>query len=143
MCTAATSTSRSSGRPFLLGGDIITQIDGASVADEEKLGRAIGSLKVGVSVRLTLYREQKTHSVDVAIIERPVPKADYLTRRALAPAAAGSQTTAGRAFLTLHLTHPLLWRAARSAWAADRRARTRSPGAPSGSRKPSSPVIAC
>jgi S1-C subfamily serine protease len=93
-----------SGRPFLLGGDIITQIDGAPVNDEQKLGQALGSLKVGASARLTLYREQKTRLVDVAVIERPAPKTDFLARRALAPAAdlparaADPQTSARRAF---------------------------------------------
>ena len=75
-----------SGRPYLLGGDIITQIDGASVGDDEKLARAIGSLRVGGSARLTLFRETKIRVVDVAIVERPSPKSDLLTRSALTPA---------------------------------------------------------
>jgi serine protease Do len=77
-----------SGRPYLLGGDIITQIDGAPVDNEERLARAIGSLKVGGSARLTLFRETKTRFVDVAIVERPSPKSDALTRSALIPAGA-------------------------------------------------------
>jgi S1-C subfamily serine protease len=74
------------GRPYLLGGDIITEIDGAPVDDDEKLARAIGSLKVGGSARLTLFRETKTRVVDVAIVERPSPKTNLLTRSVLTPA---------------------------------------------------------
>ncbi len=69
------------------------------------MGEKLPTVRLGSSERLlTLYREQKTRLVDVAIIERPAPKADFLARRALAPAAdlparaAGLPTSARRAF---------------------------------------------
>lgn len=75
------------GKPFLVGGDILTEIDGAPAADQDQLNRALASLKIGATVRLTLYRDQKTRRVDVLIAERPVQKADIAGQRALIPRA--------------------------------------------------------
>jgi S1-C subfamily serine protease len=79
------------GQPVLLGGDVITQMDGAPVTDVEKLNAALGKLKVGGTVRLTLYRDQKSWPIEIVVAERPGRKADVEGRHALAPAArAGS-----------------------------------------------------
>jgi serine protease Do len=73
------------GKPFLLGGDIITQIDGKPVGDPESLERALGALKVGATVRLALFREQKTRQMDVLVEERPVRQGESLEQATLAP----------------------------------------------------------
>ena len=74
------------GKPFLIGGDIITEIDGRAVSDQNALSRALGALKVGATVRLTLFRERKTRQMDVVVEERPVMQGDTSERATLAPA---------------------------------------------------------
>jgi S1-C subfamily serine protease len=65
-----------SGQPILLGGDIILEMNGAPVTDQQKLTKALQLLKVGSTVRLRLRRQQKTSEVDVVVAERPAWKAD-------------------------------------------------------------------
>jgi serine protease Do len=60
------------GMEFLLGGDIITDINGQSLNDAEKFVNLIRSLKVGDKIRLTLYREKKTREVEFTLPERPI-----------------------------------------------------------------------
>lgn len=64
------------GAEFLLGGDIITDINGQSLDDPDKVRKLIGSLKVGDKVQLTLYREQKTRKVEFVLPERPILPTD-------------------------------------------------------------------
>jgi Trypsin-like serine proteases, typically periplasmic, contain C-terminal PDZ domain len=59
------------GMEFLLGGDIITDLNGQSLNDAERFAKLIQSLKVGDKVRLTLYREKKTQKVEFILPERP------------------------------------------------------------------------
>jgi S1-C subfamily serine protease len=76
------------GKPFLIGGDIITAIDGRPVSDQEALASALGAMKVGTTVRLTLFREQKTRQMDVVVAERPVRQPDTSEQATFAPAGA-------------------------------------------------------
>jgi len=78
------------GSPFLLGGDIITEIDGEPVGNPETLTRALKALKVAATIRLTLLRDQETRHVDVVIVERPVLKSDVSAEQTLAPLSRGS-----------------------------------------------------
>jgi serine protease Do len=64
------------GAEFLLGGDIITDINGQSLDDPRKVTKLIRSLKVGDKVRLTLYRERKTRKVEFVLPERPILPGD-------------------------------------------------------------------
>jgi len=64
------------GAEFLLGGDIITDINGQSLDDSEKVRKLFRSLKVGDKVQLTLYREQKTRKVEFVLPERPILPSD-------------------------------------------------------------------
>jgi S1-C subfamily serine protease len=57
---------------FLLGGDIITDLNGQSLNDAEKFVELIRSLKVGDRIHLTLYREKKTRKVEFILPERPI-----------------------------------------------------------------------
>ncbi len=61
---------------FLLGGDIITEINGQSLDEQDKFVKLIRSLKVGDKVRLTLYREKKTEKVEFSLPERPILPSD-------------------------------------------------------------------
>ena len=61
---------------FLLGGDIITEINGQSLDDAEKFVKLIRSLKVGDKVHLTLYREKKTEKIEFSLLERPILPSD-------------------------------------------------------------------
>ena len=64
------------GEEFLLGGDIITAINGQSLGDPEKFIALIHSLKVGDRVNLVLFREMKTRKVDLILPERPILPGD-------------------------------------------------------------------
>ncbi len=61
---------------FLLGGDIITEINGQPLDDPDRFVKLIRSLKVGDKVRLTLYREKKTEKVEFSLLERPILPSD-------------------------------------------------------------------
>ena len=64
------------GTEFLLGGDIITEINGQSTDDPEKLLKLVRSLKIGDKVSLTLYRGGKTRTVEFDLPERPILAGD-------------------------------------------------------------------
>jgi serine protease Do len=61
---------------FLLGGDIITEINGQSLDQPEKFLKLVRSLKVGDRIRLTLYREKKEEKVEFDLLERPILPSD-------------------------------------------------------------------
>ena len=73
------------GDALLLGGDIITQVNGRPVDTPERLMKAMQSLKVGDTVRLTLFREGQTQDVEFVLPERPMLPQDLLTQRSVAP----------------------------------------------------------
>jgi serine protease Do len=64
------------GQELLLGGDIITAVNGAPVTNPEELGKALATLKVGMTVHLDIYRDGKTLKVDCKLPERPVLPGD-------------------------------------------------------------------
>lgn len=64
------------GTEFLLGGDIITEMNGQSLDDPEKLLRLVRSVKIGDKLNLTLYRGGKTRKVEFDILERPILMGD-------------------------------------------------------------------
>jgi len=61
---------------FLLGGDIITEINGHPLDEPDEFVKLIRSLKVGDKVRLTLYREKKTEKIEFSLPERPILPGD-------------------------------------------------------------------
>jgi serine protease Do len=65
------------GTEILLGGDIITEINGQAVDNAENLLKLIGSLKVGDKVRLTLFHKKETRSIELNLSERPILPADF------------------------------------------------------------------
>ena len=65
------------GTEFLLGGDIITGINGQAVDNSENFLKLIGSLKVGDKVRLTLFHKKETRSIELNLPERPTLPGDF------------------------------------------------------------------
>jgi len=76
-----------SGEEFLFGGDIITAANGKALDDPEKFAQFVRTLKVGDTVRLTLYHDGTTRQVEFTLPERPILPGDVPPdgRRALAP----------------------------------------------------------
>jgi serine protease Do len=64
------------GEDFVLGGDIITEINGQSLSDPQRFTELVSSLKVGDTVQLTLYREREARKVEFRLLERPVLPGD-------------------------------------------------------------------
>jgi serine protease Do len=64
------------GTEFLLGGDIVTEINGQPVDNAENLLKVIGSLKVGDKVDLTLFHGNETRIVELNLPERPLLASD-------------------------------------------------------------------
>ena len=64
------------GTEFMLGGDIITEINGQPVDDPENLLQLISSLKVGEKVSLTLFYREEKQSVELDLPERPILPGD-------------------------------------------------------------------
>jgi len=64
------------GRELLLGGDVITELNGQSLDDPEKLSKLVRSLKVGDKASLILFHDMKTRSVEFQLPERPILPGD-------------------------------------------------------------------
>jgi len=75
------------GEEFLFGGDVITAANGKALDDTETFTQFIRALKVGDSVRLTLYHEGTTREVEFSLPERPILPGDVPadSRHTLAP----------------------------------------------------------
>lgn len=72
---------------FLFGGDIITAANGQLLDDPDKFANFVRSLKVGDTVRLTLYRGGVTRQVELRLPERPILPGDLPSdgQRSLSP----------------------------------------------------------
>lgn len=83
------------GQPIMLGGDIITQIDGVGLDSPSTLEKVLEKVKLGDTLRLTVFREGKTLQIGAQIVERPVLPLDLPLEhddRALAPRACAPPT---------------------------------------------------
>ena len=60
------------GQVYVIGGDVITAMDGETVASMEELAAEIVQHKAGDSVTLTVVSGGKTEDVEVTLAERPV-----------------------------------------------------------------------
>ena len=78
------------GQPILLGGDIITQVNGAPLDDPNKLGQTLENLKVASTLRLTVFREGKSQDFELTLTERPILMWDMPGRRTATGAAGPS-----------------------------------------------------
>lgn len=64
------------GHPFLIGGDIITEVNGQRILDRETALSVVRGLKVGATVSVVYKRGDQTLTATVALPERPVQEAD-------------------------------------------------------------------
>jgi hypothetical protein len=74
------------GREFLFGGDIITTMNDTRLSSPERLGDAMRALKVGDTLRLTVFRAGEYLDVEYVLPERPLLPGDGSGRPAPAPA---------------------------------------------------------
>jgi S1-C subfamily serine protease len=82
------------GQSVLIGGDIITTIDGAAVMDPEKLAAVLDTLAVGHTVKLTVVRNGKSRDLELVLTERPLVPPDSHVRPS--PPTAGPATPGAR-----------------------------------------------
>jgi hypothetical protein len=61
---------------LLLGGDIITSINGVSTTDAEKIAPIMRGLKVGSTLTMSVFREGESRDVVYALPERPLLPGD-------------------------------------------------------------------
>jgi serine protease Do len=61
---------------ILLGGDIVTSINGTRMDDPQKLAPTLRALTVGDKVKLTVYREGQVREVEFILPERPLMPSD-------------------------------------------------------------------
>ena len=73
------------GRQFLLGGDIVTEINGVRLTDPDRLEEAMRALKVGATVSLVIFRDGEVRRMEYAMPERPVLPSDLAGGRAMTP----------------------------------------------------------
>jgi S1-C subfamily serine protease len=64
------------GSSFLLGGDIVVEINGVKVTDGDTLATAMRGLKVGSTLALKLFRQGKYRDLEYALPERPLLPGD-------------------------------------------------------------------
>jgi serine protease Do len=83
-------------QPVLLGGDIVTEVNGTKVDTADKLSAALDGLTVGSTVHLTLFRNKEVRKLDIVLVERPLLPWDIPSRRPLSGVVPGSRPAAGR-----------------------------------------------
>jgi S1-C subfamily serine protease len=81
---------------FLVGGDIVTHINGAPVDTAERLEQAVGPLKVGNTLSLRVFRNGKERVVEYTLPERPLLPSD-LPGQQVAPQASPRGAASPRA----------------------------------------------
>lgn len=64
------------GASFLLGGDIVVEINGVAASDGDKLLAATRDLKVGGTLKLKIYRRGEYHDIEYVLPERPLLPGD-------------------------------------------------------------------
>lgn len=82
------------GNPILLGGDIITQVNGVRLESPASLEAVLNELRVGNTLHLTLMRGDQALTRDVTVGERPSLASDQGTHRTALPAAQSGATGA-------------------------------------------------
>jgi serine protease Do len=74
------------GRTYLLGGDIVTSINGRTVETPEALADAMRALRVGADLKLRVFRDGTYRDVQYLLPERPLLPGDIPSDRALTAA---------------------------------------------------------
>jgi len=83
------------GHPLLVGGEVITAIDGKSIGTPATVAAALSALRVGARVVLSLSRDGETRTLDFLIGERPASRAELPESRLDAPVSDMSLLSAG------------------------------------------------
>ncbi len=82
------------GYEYLLGGDIITKLNGAPLTTPENIIAALAELRVGETVNLTIFRGGEYVDLNYTLPERPLLPGDISEQTVVAPLA---DKTIGRA----------------------------------------------
>ena len=77
------------GRAYLLGGDIITSMNGRALDSPEALAEAMRALRVGSDLKLHVFRAGTYRDVQYSLPERPTLPGDVPSDRTLAPSVKG------------------------------------------------------
>jgi len=77
------------GRAYLLGGDIITAINGRPLDSSDTLADVMHGLTVGASIRLRVVRDGSPREVVYTLVERPILPSDVSEGRPLVRGASG------------------------------------------------------
>lgn len=67
------------GREFLVGGDVVTAINGVRLDSPEALGAIRSTLRIGREIKITVYRDGKRRTVSYRLLERPAVTAADVT----------------------------------------------------------------
>jgi S1-C subfamily serine protease len=73
------------GREFLIGGDIVTSLNGTRLNAPEKLSDVMRPLQVGSTVALKVFRDGEEREIKYVLPERPILATDFGGQRLLAP----------------------------------------------------------
>jgi len=84
------------GEPLLVGGDVITAIDGAPVTTTEALAAALARFHVGGTAVLTLSRDGATRTFELPVVERPASRTTPPECHLETPAAGAAAKPAAR-----------------------------------------------
>jgi len=84
-----------SGQPLLLGGDIITELNGVKISEPDSLSKVLQVLRIGDKVHVTVVRDGKPASFDLVAEERPVLPMDLPGRRVGSSVGAAAATSGG------------------------------------------------
>ncbi len=74
------------GQSLLVGGDIITSINGTALDSPEALERAMRGLQVGGKAKLAIFREGQVQDLEYTLPERPVLPGDLRGQESYSPA---------------------------------------------------------
>jgi putative serine protease PepD len=61
---------------FILGGDIITKVNGNAIKDIQTVMRLVGQLKVGDTMKVEYFRDGETLTAEAVLPERPILPSD-------------------------------------------------------------------
>jgi S1-C subfamily serine protease len=75
------------GYEYLLGGDIITKLNGAPLTTPENIIAALAELRVGATVNLTIFRGGEYVDLKYTLPERPLLPGDISEQAVVAPLA--------------------------------------------------------
>lgn len=73
------------GHDFLIGGDVITRLNGTRLSSIDKVAEALKAVEVGTTVSMTLFRDGKYFDVKYRLPERPLLPGDVSSEGAVAP----------------------------------------------------------